>query len=336
MNRKHFVAMWAMLPFLIQCAWAQCPTGTRLSAVNFIPNGNFEEGAKRFKTAYKLATTKNGMVPEGTYAVAKEIGDLHHDLTTCGDHTSGKGKMLLVNGAIDAERVVWEQQTCVPSMTLLSFSVWVSNMGSSAPWLEVRVNGKAMTNSKDVVIDECDWVELYFQWHSNTDTTVNIQIVNLNTNAGGNDFVLDDIALIGCFPESQKDIPCGMNPFYSKNEIPHLNETITLNNVQFAQSKYDLDSLSRTDLDRVAAWLLLNPKMRIELSGHTSNEGSDAKNFTLSEQRVQACKTYIVQKGINGDRIQAVAHGETKPAHPNTTLENRKKNRRVELKILAE
>ena len=111
-------------------------------------------------------------------------------------------------------------------------------------------------------------------------------------------------------------------------------DAITLNNIQFAQSSAELTKQSVAELDKVAALMRQYPRIEIELSGHTSAEGSPEGNRMLSQARVQSCKNYLVRQGIDEARIAAVGYGPDKPAAPNDTEANRSKNRRVEMKIL--
>ncbi len=73
------------------------------------------------------------------------------------------------------------------------------------------------------------------------------------------------------------------------------------------------------------------PTMKVQIDGHADAIGTDAYNQKLSERRAKAVMNYLVGTvGINPDRLKAVGYGETKPAYPNDTKENRAKNRRVE------
>lgn len=110
-------------------------------------------------------------------------------------------------------------------------------------------------------------------------------------------------------------------------------ESITLKNILFDQGKADLRPESKTELDKIVAFLKTNPTAEIELSGHTSSEGEYAMNKSLSYKRVKACKDYIVSKGISETRIIAVGYGPDKPAAPNDTEANRALNRRVEMRV---
>ncbi len=111
-------------------------------------------------------------------------------------------------------------------------------------------------------------------------------------------------------------------------------ETILLNNLFFDFNKSELRQESTAELDRMAALLLVNKEMVVEISGHTDNVGGDAYNQKLSVDRANAVKLYLVRKGTTGDRIRAVGYGKGKPTGPNDTEAGRQRNRRVEFTIL--
>ena len=111
-------------------------------------------------------------------------------------------------------------------------------------------------------------------------------------------------------------------------------QSIKLNHIYFETSKYELLPESYYELDKVVKLLHENPKMKIEIEGHTDNQGNAEKNQLLSENRAKAVMSYIVSKGIAADRITSKGFGITKPIVANDTPENRQLNRRVEFTIL--
>jgi outer membrane protein OmpA-like peptidoglycan-associated protein len=91
---------------------------------------------------------------------------------------------------------------------------------------------------------------------------------------------------------------------------------------------------SNAFLNNIVKILNENPDLKAKIEGHTDNAGDDAKNMTLSANRAEAVKTYLVNKGISADRITTEGFGETMPIADNTTSAGRTKNRRVEIKVM--
>ncbi len=107
----------------------------------------------------------------------------------------------------------------------------------------------------------------------------------------------------------------------------------TLSNLFFETGQYALADKSRTELDRLAAFMQANPTVKIDISGHTDDTGEAAANLVLSQKRAQSVVTYLTKAGVATDRIRAIGYGKTRPLVPNTTEENRQLNRRIEWKI---
>ena len=112
------------------------------------------------------------------------------------------------------------------------------------------------------------------------------------------------------------------------------NVTIVLNNLFFDFDKAVLKPESFPELNRVVK--LMNDKvtMQIEIAGHTDATGPDDYNLGLSERRAKSVMKYFSGKGIAAERMSVMYFGETKPVGTNENKEGRRKNRRVEFKIL--
>ncbi len=106
-----------------------------------------------------------------------------------------------------------------------------------------------------------------------------------------------------------------------------------IKDLKFDYNKWDIRPEYHAALDNAVHVLEINPKMKVELRGHTDSVGSDAYNKTLSEKRAKAVMDYLVSKGISAGRLSAVGKGETDPIATNDTPEGRAQNRRVELHI---
>ncbi|WP_242919485.1 OmpA family protein [Pontibacter liquoris] len=109
---------------------------------------------------------------------------------------------------------------------------------------------------------------------------------------------------------------------------------VVLHNLFFDSGNYDLKKNSKTELDKLIAFLKLNGQVKVEISGHTDDVGSDSDNLVLSEKRAKAVVDYLAAKGISKNRIRYKGYGETKPQKPNTSEENRQQNRRIEMRVL--
>jgi outer membrane protein OmpA-like peptidoglycan-associated protein len=113
-----------------------------------------------------------------------------------------------------------------------------------------------------------------------------------------------------------------------------LSETgsIALHNILFDTGKATITPGSSKELQLVIDVLKADATLRIEVQGHTDNTGTPASNLTLSEQRANAVRDYLIRTGgIAATRLTAVGFGDTKPVAPNTTDEGKAQNRRVEL-----
>lgn len=107
---------------------------------------------------------------------------------------------------------------------------------------------------------------------------------------------------------------------------------VVLRGVTFETGRSALKPDSYTILDIVAASLIANPDIRVEIAGHTDNTGSMATNMRLSQARADAVRAYLASKGVAPGRMVANGYGPSQPVAPNTTPDGRAQNRRVELR----
>ncbi|MFC2111497.1 OmpA family protein [Bacteroidota bacterium] len=113
-------------------------------------------------------------------------------------------------------------------------------------------------------------------------------------------------------------------------------KAIKLNNILFKKASSVLLSESFTELDKLYNFLKSNEEVEIEISGHTSSEGSDSYNLKLSQERAQSIVDYLAGKGIATNRMTARGYGETEPVATNETEDGRILNRRVEFKVIKQ
>jgi hypothetical protein len=182
------------------------------TAANSVVNGNFELGDTGFQHAgYTDVTTTNpsaGLLnPAGTYAVGKNPTLYHNNFfTPNGDHTSGNGNMLIVNGSDTPNKIVWQETITVKPSTDYVFSFWAANISqaditnNNTSILQFSLtNGATTTPLGTITLSTANglgaWQYFNTIWNSGSiNGTVTIALINNNTNSlGGNDFAVDDI-----------------------------------------------------------------------------------------------------------------------------------------------
>ena len=116
-----------------------------------------------------------------------------------------------------------------------------------------------------------------------------------------------------------------------------LNELILDQVVEFETKSFELTEKGTALLDEVIAALESAPEeIRVTISGHTDDRGSDAANQLLSEQRAQAVLDYLVANGQDPERFETIGYGESLPVDTNATADGRARNRRIEFTALFE
>ena len=105
--------------------------------------------------------------------------------------------------------------------------------------------------------------------------------------------------------------------------------------LMFQKNSSEISESYKSDLTGAADVFNKYPDTNIFIEGHTDDTGSDEFNMTLSEKRANAVKDFFVTKGVNAERMTTKWYGETQPKYANDSEENRQKNRRVELAVVA-
>lgn len=133
-------------------------------------------------------------------------------------------------------------------------------------------------------------------------------------------------------PDKRGQLTFTFNPQFEKAE----KRTYTLRDVYFNTDKATLREKSYDALDDLLAAMKSNPDMKVEIAGHTDDRASEEYNKDLSQRRAETVKQYLVENGIEPDRIKPKGYGESQPVASNDTEEGRQQNRRVEVKILEQ
>lgn len=120
------------------------------------------------------------------------------------------------------------------------------------------------------------------------------------------------------------------------NPPPKPIDTLTVH-INFDTGKATIRKADQAELQKAIDFVKKYPKNKISVEGHTDNVGKDQFNQKLSEQRANAVKKYLVDKGATtGDNVTAAGYGKTRPIADNATKEGKFQNRRVEIVILPE
>ncbi len=215
----------------------------------------------------------------------------------------------------------------------------------------VNIESKSLTVLKGVVLDD----------FNSQPVMANIEIVDNEKNE-----------VIGSFISNSKtgkflvSLPAGKNYgiaveaedylFHSENfNLPRASEyqlvekeirlvgaclgcKIILRNIFFDSGKSTLRDESTAELNRLVVLIQkiakVKPNVKIEISGHTDNVGSESMNQRLSEARAKSVVNYLIQKGIQSRNLVYKGYGESQPIAPNNTSGGRQQNRRTEFKII--
>lgn len=112
------------------------------------------------------------------------------------------------------------------------------------------------------------------------------------------------------------------------------NKTVRLENVFFEHDSYELKKESEVELNKLASFMRNSPEVKIEIMGHTDSLGDDQYNLELSENRARSVYTFLIEQGIDAERLSYKGYGEEKPVAPNSTARGRALNRRTEYRVL--
>jgi len=140
-------------------------------------------------------------------------------------------------------------------------------------------------------------------------------------------FFIDDIFVEAFSSEAIKYAP---SRYY---KIEKGVASINMENIYFQTDSYDLLEESFPELDKLVNILNKNPSIRIQIQGHTDDEGNENYNKSLSELRANSVKEYILDQGIDPTRLESMGFGLSKPVATNQSEEGRQANRRVEFVV---
>ncbi len=140
----------------------------------------------------------------------------------------------------------------------------------------------------------------------------------------------DDISIVATEKVSSENISVIL-----PNEIS-VGSTIVLKNIQFQTGNANLKESATNTLNELLKWLQKNKNVKIQISGHTDNQGDEKSNDKLSLNRAKAVADFLIENGINSARLKWRGYAARYALADNTTEFGRALNRRVEITIMGE
>ncbi|MBC8063512.1 MAG: hypothetical protein H7Y17_01680 [Chlorobia bacterium] len=182
------------------CLLASAILAPQAAPKNLVYNGDFSLGVKGFTTHYSFS---EDIYKEGTYVVGDDPKKHHGGGFSMGDHTSGKGRMMIVNGGSFANDSIWEARVKVAAGLTYEFTGWAASWSMNphdgtatdlTPGrFQIYIDGKPTGAVYKVDAKGGHWGKFTIPWKSDGARSVDIKIVNTNTSELGNDFAIDDL-----------------------------------------------------------------------------------------------------------------------------------------------
>ena len=134
------------------------------------------------------------------------------------------------------------------------------------------------------------------------------------------------------------EVKRGTNPLDKSDDVviqkkdlnAEVGKAIVLEGIVFKTGSAVISPLSEEILTLALNTLQNHPDIAVEIRGHTDNTGSRSTNDRLSQRRVDAVRTWLVNKGVAANRISAAGYGQDRPLDTNSTADGRQRNRRIE------
>ncbi|MXV39213.1 OmpA family protein [Flavobacteriaceae bacterium Ap0902] len=196
---------------------------------------------------------------------------------------------------------------------------------------KVYVSGDGVNYSFLGIVDDCEKSTLDLETISFDEVVRFIKIEGLDYKCNPEGF---DLKNAYALPGANIDLYMGINHAneFFNNQIE--NRILILDHVYFSNDSYAISHEGQRDLNIIIQNLNKHPDVNIHLVGHTDNNASESYNLHLSIKRANAVQAYLLNNGIDPQRVSIEGRGETEPLKPNTTESGRAINRRVELRRL--
>jgi hypothetical protein len=273
----------------------------------------------------------------GKLSNAKVIdkGDNLYGMNCRGFEFSPDGKKLYTSQAVS--------YTTGKDLTSLTWEIAEYDMG--------RLYQAPITSKIPILIKEKQKnMEAVYMWVSKLQIAPDMRIY-FSTNSVSMGSMNEKCSFVGCIEKPNEGIKGNINKtkycLHTREDLFYFPRCTHLINVEdkielgkpftreilFETNQAILKPEYEKELQDILAYLLKNPKTTIEIAGHTDNEGEEAKNKTLSENRAQALADFLIKNKVGKERIKATGYGSAKPIADNSLPAGKAKNRRIEFLI---
>jgi len=191
--RKHLAALAAGILVLPGLAAVAIPSASHAATVDLIVNGDFEAGNTGFSTDLAL---DNVFLDAGEYSILTDATTVNGSFDNEGDHTTGSGNMMAINGTTTSGILSWGQTVNVVSGTEYDLSFWMMSLfGSGSTTLGISFDGTTVKTVDNFGAGSGVWTEFTASWVATSTGAIDVQLLELSTGFAGNDYALDDISL---------------------------------------------------------------------------------------------------------------------------------------------
>lgn len=209
--------------------------------------------------------------------------------------------------------------------------IFIAEVGCSGEHAEVSVSSDGIIYTKLGIVDDCDISSLDLASINYTEAVKYIKIEGLDSRGGSPGF--DLVSVMG-LPGSNKAIYAPVDSIINYVDEPVIEKKFIIENIFFETNSSVLTDQSIPALDELVQHLANHHELSIKISGHTDNIGDDNFNLSLSSSRAESVVNYLVENGIDSNRLSFQGYGETLPLKSNDSEEGRQQNRRVEFEII--
>lgn len=193
---------------------------TQMGATVPAVNGNFSLGNTGFTSQY--TNNQFSIWNEGTYAVGPNPNAVHANFGTWGDHTTGTGNYMIVNGSVLPNRTIWQQTVTFPGGAQVTMSYWVLSLALPPGSLRVMVNGTQAGTAQAAPSTIGTWSLRTQTFTAPANGVCSIALQAVTTAGSGNDFGLDDISFSYACTASK---PVWLVPNPKPNALAWVNRT---------------------------------------------------------------------------------------------------------------